>query len=59
MTPAELKARRLAAGLSRDRLAALTDNTVHSMTIYRIEEGKVNPHRLTMEALEKALEGLS
>ena len=49
-----LKARRLALGLSRERLGARADG-ISSATITRIERGTVTPHPATVTALARAL----
>jgi len=49
-----LRTARRRAGLSREALAALAG--VSSATVYRIETGRVGPHRATALALAAALE---
>jgi transcriptional regulator with XRE-family HTH domain len=52
--PVGLEARRLALGLSRERLAAKADG-MSSATIRRAERGDTVPHPRTVAALAKAL----
>ena len=52
---ATIEQRRLAAGLSRERLGAAAGG-VASATIVRVERGLVNPHPRTLAALLAALD---